>query len=364
MSELLNFLEAQDIDVEDIPNSIRILIDPKEAYLYLLRGYSSFENLPSNRYKSYDEITESYLNSIDPKILKVISKDPKQALNFALRFYGTKGWPQGEAAIASKPETVLEYSKECIKRRFIEGEPTILQSAIHNDTYAISYSKDVIGGRWRELESFILEDIPNMIVPYCVQVMNSGYLGYYIDNYDPKVRWPEGEQLLLSLAKIDEYYLLKCVDYALLVLHSRWPELEKMLKNGKTKDAGQAAGNYVISVLPIDKAISNNSNPRNAQPERWPDLEKTILLDPWSTYFYIKKVLDNQESATLFIWPEGEESIATDADASFTYATDYLGGRFAKGESVMKQDANTWTNYISFLGHRGYDLGQSPWAQS
>lgn len=94
-----------------------------------------------------------------------------------------------------------------------------MQSAYNNYTFAIAYSKDVIGGRWRDLEEEIIKDIPDLIVPYCVQIMNFGYSGYHrlwaIDNYDPKVRWPEGEQLLLSLAKIDESYLPQCVYYAL-----------------------------------------------------------------------------------------------------------------------------------------------------
>lgn len=363
MSELFNFLEALDIDIEEIPLMLRRLLDPKEALLFILDETRSFENLSANQYKSYKEVRESYLSSIDPRLLNVVSKDPRQALNFALMFYGTEGWPQGEAAIASTPETVLEYSKKCIKRRFIEGEPIILQSAYINEPFAIAYSKDVIGGRWRDLEEEIIKDIPDLIVPYCVQVMNFGYSGYNIDNYDPKVRWPEGEQLLLSLAKIDEYYLPQCVYYALSILHSRWPELEKMLVNGKTKDAGQAAGNYAINVLPVAKAVSNNSDPRNAVPERSPEFEKTILLDPWSTYFYIKRVLNDPESSSLFIWPEGEDSIATDAEASFTYSTDYLDDRFIKGEPVMKQDASVWTQYITHFEHRGYDMGPSPWAQ-
>lgn len=368
MSELFNFLEINDINYEYIPTLTRVHLDPREAFLYVLRGNDEFRWHPANRNKD----NKAYIDTIDPKILSIIAKNPEAALHFALKFLNGVGWPPGEEAIASNPSTAYEYSHECIKKRFKAGEYQILASTYdvnRTSDFAINYADYVLGGRWKNLEYIILRDLPQLILRYCARIFNRDpkIERLIFDTDTPKIRWPEGEQALLSKASKDERFMQNCVDYAMKILHTRWPELEDLLVKGKTKDAGHAATSYVMYVIPMYKAASKGlpvTTYRSKDYQRWPELEQTILLDPWSVYYYIKTVLDDPESATLYIWPEGEDSIATHAEASLAYATQYLHDRFVKGEKVMKQDDNIWTIYLTFLKDAGYDVPQSPWAQS
>lgn len=146
------------------------------------------------------------------------------------------------------------------------------------------YARDVIKGRWPELEKKILERLDgtegkvDLAVRYAEHIING--------------RWPELEKYLLSTSHSGYVF-----QYALYVIRGRWLDGEDIIK----KD-GYTAWQYACRVI-------------NG---RWPEAEEEIRKDPAAIYHYALYVINGR-------WPEAELDLVKDRLAWLdSYAMDVL----------------------------------------
>ena len=88
-------------------------------------------------------------------------------------------WPEVEAVIATDPEKAYRYALNVIKGRWPEAESVIAT----NPYYAYAYAHDVINGRWPEAEARIMTN------PYYAYLYALGVI---------KGRWPEAEAVIAT----------------------------------------------------------------------------------------------------------------------------------------------------------------------
>lgn len=301
-------------------------------------------NIEDNAYELYQKFNPEYwivelhdlyirlggdldaaMKQFDPNKLSVLLDTPDYALGVARQFYTGKRVPRLEQAIAKDPEASFYYAVNHIGERFIAGEPAILQGSPDK---IIEYARKIVKDRWPEAEAVILSEHKSSIISYW---SSCGYR-----------RWPEAEEVLL------DYSLARSAFYCEEFIKDRWPELESRMLSDDSYDSVNAICHYCEHVLPL----AYNEN----EPVRWPEAEQIILKHPIGTYEYIIGVLsksfDKPEGyyevvdpifyqyqkkppRELFIWPEGERIIATDPEASYYYAANYLQNRFIAGEQVI-----------------------------
>ena len=166
---------------------------------------------------------------------KRIYKDPDKAAAWAIKHQ--QRFPEAEPYIAKDPYWAYRYARDVLKGRWPEVEATIATSP-----HVCKYAKDVIKGRWPEGEEAIANQLP------------------------------------LSLRTSLSFY------YARGVIKGRWPEAEAAIAT----DPGFA-----------------HLYARDVIGGRFPEGEEAIAKDPWAAHYYAKDVIRGR-------FPEGEKAIATD----------------------------------------------------
>ena len=154
---------------------------------------------------TFEELSfESYFTEANVRPpTEIEKKDFVSGLNYAKNVLKGR-WPEleqkllnlGSAAILS----LYTYAKEVIKDRWPEAEPFIIDAG----TVAPDYARDVIKGRWPELEKSLLENIDfygEEIDEFTLEVIM-----YYI--YEVvKGRWEEVEPFILQFDNLKQDYI-------------------------------------------------------------------------------------------------------------------------------------------------------------
>ena len=209
-------------------------------------------------------------------------------------FIGTIEQRQIEKILQS-PQKAYYYAKNVIKGRWPEVEPMIAS----DPEYACYYASDVIQGRFPEGESVIAND-PKWAVYYACYVLQG--------------RWPEVEKLIAS----DPEW---AYEYANEVIQGRWPEGEKAIASNPS-----LAHKYAKNVIK----------------GRFPEGEEAIARDPIWAYCYARDAIKGR-------WPEGEPMIASDPYSAYKYAVEVIKGRFPEGEKAIASNPEWAAKYKKFL---------------
>ena len=256
---------------------------------------------------------------------------PKETINYFRTEHPIlkKLFAKEEKEILKDPRRALDYSKEIIQGRWPEVEPMIA----NDPKTALKYAKDVIKGRWPEVEELLALD-PKSAYLYAEEVLKKRRfrLGepaiaqhpewsfFYAQNII-KGRWPEGEAAIAQHA----YY---AAAYASSVLKNRFPKGEEEIARDPT--------------LALEYA-------KNIIHGRWPKGEPFISQDPWKAYLYAKDVIKGK-------WPKGEDSIAQDTQPAYYYATEVLKDRWPEGEEAIYKVREYKELYKDFLRSEGYKV--------
>ena len=166
------------------------------------------------RYGRRVEHIESYLTTTD-------AEHDDMVLKYARDVIGGR-WVEMEERM-KKSNYASDYARMVLKKRWPEAEPYMLNK-ISRKTF--NYASECMGGRWPELEQILLDES-------CSLRSLGAILEYTTINI--KGRWPEGEQYLLKEEHM-EYpeHMRYLVKYARDVIGGRWPEAERILiKNAK-----------------------------------------------------------------------------------------------------------------------------------
>jgi hypothetical protein len=116
-------------------------------------------------------------------------------------------WPEVEEAIGKNTELAFKYARDVIKDRWPEVEEAISKDA----ELAVRYAQDVIKGRWLEIEEAISKRA-DYAYGYAVMLKRLGVMD----------RWPEGEEAISK-------HTSSAYHYAIYVIEGRWPEGEKAI---------------------------------------------------------------------------------------------------------------------------------------
>jgi len=152
-------------------------------------------------------------------------------------------------------EYAIDYAKNC-NFRWVELERAIIQSNKIWDMY--QYAKEVIKGRWPEIEPKLLNDKWGGL---------SEALYYARDAV--KQRWPELEQKIM-----EHKNGWAAGQYAVVIMKARWPEMEPYILNDKDK----AVPTYYEKNFGITAKNASNTNwYKKAQNEQVYDLDDNYL---------------------------------------------------------------------------------------
>jgi len=221
-------------------------------------------------------------------------------------FYDTRNFKipisDEEKEIIKKDREVsycIEYAIEVLKTRWIEAEPYILYHCENSLTteddwnwdQILVYTQDCIKSRWPELELVLLKSKnAARIYKYATRIIKNS--------------WPEAEEILAENPEYANYYAQNILnsrfelaeeniaksgyglEYAMLVLKTRWPEAEKYtvenFQGNFLLDACEYAKEIMGGKWPeLESAIINNSNLCMTYVshirQRWPEFEKRML---------------------------------------------------------------------------------------
>lgn len=196
----------------------------------------------------------------------------------------------GEPIIAKDAEFSYRYAEEIIKGRFPLAEKVIIESALWDlptsriyGSFAFQYAKKVIGGRWKELECFIL-DQPKISVSYCLDIINDEF------PYENPTRFLEAEHFI---AKDPECAVI----YAKHIIKGRWEIAEPYI----AQDA-KLSVEYMKNINNINYSIPRDG----VMPcERFVLAEKTLALcedsDHLEEYIDITRLKLSEEAHNIMI---------------------------------------------------------------
>lgn len=137
-----------------------------------------------------------------PELENMIALCPNASCSYAL--FLKEPFKKGEEIIATNPMLSVIYSKEILKKRFKQAEPTIAKDAKASYEYALTHNQ-----RFKEGEQSILD--------HCRR--NDGEIACDYAMNVIKGRWVESEPIILESDRL----ILK---YAVKVIKGRWLEAE------------------------------------------------------------------------------------------------------------------------------------------
>lgn len=125
-------------------------------------------------------------------VIHLIKKDQYWAYLYAKDIIKGR-WIDIEPLMMDDPLYMYQYAKYVIKGRWFEAEPYIMKTP----DYAYHYAKNVIGGRWPESEPYIMKEFSSALY-YAIDVIKGRWL-----EYEPTLKTNE------SMWKTYTKYLLK-----------------------------------------------------------------------------------------------------------------------------------------------------------
>ena len=278
---------------EDEPSIYFVISKTNNEKFSILKNKDGRYNYKEIRDKNNDQTTlESILSkyNLQESIFKYAPITIQERLRGAIEMPETalayakdviKGrWPEVEPYIMKDTETAPWYAKYVIKGRWREAEPHIMKDPWAAAQYAIG----VIQGRWPEAEPYIMEN-PWAALVYAREVI--------------KGRWREAEPYIMKDREIAQWY-------ARDVIKGRWPEAEPYIV--KNSYAAQLYAREVIK-------------------GRWPEAEPYIMENPRSALAYAKDVIKGR-------WREAEPHIMKDRAIAPLYARDVIKGRWPEAKLV------------------------------
>ena len=153
-------------------------------------------------------------------------------------------------------------------------------------------------------------------------------------------RWPEGEPYIMK----DPRWAFH---YARSVIHGRWPEAEPYIM----KDA-IAAKSYAYCFINgrwLEAEPHIMKDPSGAADYahyiikgRWSEAEPTIMKDPSAAVNYAHYVIKGR-------WPEAEPKILKDPIAAIKYADDVIKDRWREAEPIIMKDPSAAIKYASSI---------------
>jgi hypothetical protein len=203
-------------------------------------------------------------------------------------FIEDKTLPEYRDAIKHDPGRAYLYARDVINGRWPEVE-----SYIKDSKYAYYYAVYVIKGRWPEAEPYIIRD-HEWAYLYARDVI--------------KGRWLEAEQYIMQDPE-------NAYDYARYVIKGRWPEAEPYIIRDR-----EWAHMYARDIK-----------------GRWPEAEPIIMKDPYYAYHYARDVIEGR-------WPEAEPIIMKDPYYVYRYSQDVIKGRWLEAEPIIK-NSQGWLLY-------------------
>jgi ribosomal 50S subunit-associated protein YjgA (DUF615 family) len=157
--------------------------------------------------------------------------------------------------------------------------------------------------------------------------------------------------ILSTLFKQNEQTIMrdpvKAAEYAIKVLHNRWPEAEDIIMTdpdianayakevikGRWPEAEKMIASTPVSAFIYASSIING---------RWPEAEDIIMTSPSTATSYARFVIRGR-------WPEAEKVIMTDAYAAATYAIEIIKGRWPEAEDIIMTNPSTAAGYARFV---------------
>ena len=172
--------------------------------------------------------------------LEDLAKSPLWSLEYARKVLKGR-FPEGEAAIGSEPGLAFAYAKEIVKGAFPEGEQAILDQKDRwgNRPFLKRYIIDVAGVRNEKFETSLLKEVrkgneANLSIEYARKCIGG--------------RWEEIEPYILKedLGWASQYHST--------LYKERWPALEDRIlfkkKKNRWEDRKDAWKDYIKSVGP------------------------------------------------------------------------------------------------------------------
>jgi hypothetical protein len=136
------------------------------------------------------------------------------------------------------------------------------------------------------------------------------------------------------------------VEYALDIIHGRWPEAEPAIMQNPN-EAVVYSTRIIRGRWPeAEPAIMKDPNVAVVYSNRiirgrWPEAEPAIMKDPNAAMEYSRLIRGR--------WPEAEPAIMKDPTAAMNYANEVLRSRWPEAEPVIKTDKRAWESYIMFF---------------
>ena len=300
-----------------------------------------------------------------------MAKDPALAVKYAITM--GEPWPPGEKAIADSAQWAFEYAKNVIKGRWPPGEKKMVAEAqagnnwvlsnyiravkervpeaesfmIMHDTEIINYAKNAIKDRWLEGEKAML----SRFNPSAGEYQTRSVIDYASEIVGG--RWPELEQAIKDHVEKMSSGIAKFANAYVSRLHNEFPEGWSIAEEAVRNDPDEAynyASNKGERFLEGEKAIKSHPLIAAAYASeiikgRWPEAEGTIANDPEAAYFYARMVVKGE-------WPAGESALAKTPRTSYLYAT-YVRkrGRWPEGEKIFAKNPDIhyskkyWNDY-------------------
>lgn len=228
-------------------------------------------------------------------------------------------------------ERFYRYARDILKDRFPKAERVL----VTDPKWAYFYARDVIKGRWPEAEPNIMRDV-YWWQRYVSEVLTTEASGVFkVGDIPDKIK----KQLTNITINGNVYSPWSAVRHAIDVIQGRFPEAEELILT----DIPSAA-DYAVNVLKT----------------RWPALEKKMFAtttditggerigadldddDILAMAFYIHRILRIR-------LPKFEPLIMKNPLGATTYAQHVIKGRWKEAEPFIKQDQNVWPLYVTYV---------------
>ena len=239
-----------------------------------------------------NQFYQYFFSEDEPSIYFVISKTNDE--KFAILKNKDGRYNYEEIRDKNNDQTKLQYilSKYNLQESIFKYAPITIQErlrgVISNLRFAYEYARDVIKGRWPEVEPYIMKDT-TLSLRYARDIIGG--------------RWPEAEPYII-------YDRWAAAWYAIGVIKGRWPEAEPYIMENP--------GSALVYVRDVIKG-------------RWPKAEPYIMEDPSAAAAYAKDVIKGR-------WREAEPHIMKDPLAAPWYAKNVIKGRWLEAEPHIMKD--------------------------
>jgi hypothetical protein len=183
-------------------------------------------------------------------------------------------------------------------------------------------------------------------------MIKAGALVFDADTLSGAIWYVNADPMLAAIALKDP----QCAaEYAMSVLEQRWPEAEPIILQHPGTTAIEYAAKFHFRWSALERLLTKSAiwkqqgrfitlYAKQVIGGRWDDGEWALLDfgDPWSCAEYAADIIKGP-------WPEAEQLIATNAQASKVYSSNVLHGRFLAGEPIIARTPDEAYGYACFI---------------